>query len=49
MFKLLIIIVGIAAIFCLYAFIACLFAMSRENELPDIEDVEVGEMIASEV
>ena len=36
-------IVGIAAIFCLIAGIACLLAASAEIQLPDIEDVEVSE------
>ncbi|MGD2028535.1 MAG: hypothetical protein PVF36_12410 [Desulfobacterales bacterium] len=40
MFKILLIITLIVAIFCLYVAIVTLFAMSRENELPDIEDVE---------
>jgi hypothetical protein len=33
------------AIFCLCVAIATLFAASRENQLPDIEDVEVNEII----
>jgi hypothetical protein len=45
MFKILLIIALIAAIFCLYVAIAALFAASRENELPGIEDVEVNEII----
>ena len=44
MFKILLLIVIIAAIFCLCVVIACLFAASRENELPDIEDVEAAEI-----
>ena len=40
MFKILPIITLIVAIFCLYVAIVTLFAISRENELPDIEDVE---------
>jgi len=42
MFKILLIIALIVAIFCLYVAIAALFAASRENELPDIKDVEVN-------
>ncbi len=42
MFKILLIIALIVAIFCLYVAIVTLFAASRENELPDIEDVEVN-------
>jgi hypothetical protein len=40
MFKIILIIALIVAIFCLYVAIVTLFAISRENELPDIEDVE---------
>jgi len=42
MFKILLIIALIVAIFCLCIFIATLFAASRENELPDIQDVEIN-------
>jgi hypothetical protein len=45
MFKILLIIALMVAIFCLCVAIAALFAASRENELPDIEDVEVNEII----
>lgn len=37
------IIVGIAAMFCLIAGIACLLAASNEIQLPDIEDIEISE------
>ena len=40
MFKILLILTLIVAIFCLYVAIVTLFAISRENELPDIEDIE---------
>jgi len=40
MFKILLIIALMVAIFCLCVSIVALFAASRENELPDIEDVE---------
>jgi len=43
MLKLLLIFVGLVTLFCLYLVIACLFAAAREHDLPDIEDVEVGE------
>ena len=46
MFKILLIIALMVAIFCLCFAIAALVAASRENELPDIEDVEVNEIIA---
>ncbi len=39
----LLIIVGIAAMFCLIEGIACLLAASDENQLPDSEDVEFVE------
>jgi hypothetical protein len=42
MFKILLIITLIVGIFCLCLAIAALFAASRENELPDIKDVEVN-------
>jgi hypothetical protein len=45
MFKVLLVIAVITAIFCLCVAISALFAASRENELPDIEDVEVNEII----
>jgi len=48
MFKILLIIAVTAAIFCLGFFIACLFVVCQENELPDIVDVEMGEIITSE-
>jgi len=46
MFKILLIIALMVAIFCLCVAVSALFAASRENELPDIEDVEVNEIIA---
>jgi hypothetical protein len=45
MFKILLIIALMVVIFCLCVAIAALFAGSRENILPDIEDVEVNEII----
>ncbi|MGD9197308.1 MAG: hypothetical protein PVH97_03420 [Desulfobacterales bacterium] len=41
--KIILIIAIIAAIYCLGAAIACLVASAREIELPDIEDIEIGE------
>ncbi len=41
--KILLIVVIIAAISCIGAAIACLMAAAREIELPDIEDIEIGE------
>ena len=43
-FKILLIIAALAAIYCLIAAIACLLAASKEIELPDIEDVEIIEI-----
>ena len=45
MFKIILIISLMAAIFCLGVAISALFAAHRENELPDIEDVEVNEIM----
>jgi len=45
MFKILLIIALMGAIFCLCAAIVALLATSRENELPDIKDVEINEII----
>jgi hypothetical protein len=42
MFKILLMIVAIAAFFCLCVIIVCLFAAFSENDLPDIEDIEVN-------
>jgi hypothetical protein len=39
----LLIIVAIAAAYCLFAAIVCLMAASKEIELPDIEDIEITE------
>ncbi|MBW2584870.1 MAG: hypothetical protein JRE36_15155 [Deltaproteobacteria bacterium] len=41
--KILLIIAVIAAVYCIFAAIVCLVAASREIELPDIEDIEIGE------
>jgi hypothetical protein len=42
MLKIFLMIVAIAAILCLCVVMLFLFAAFSENELPDIEDVEVG-------
>jgi thiamine biosynthesis protein ThiC len=39
----LLIVAIIAAIYCIGAAIVCLMGAAREMELPDIEDIEVGE------
>ncbi len=49
MFKILLIIAVIVAIFCLCVVIGCLFAAARENSLPDIDDVELIELFASRI
>lgn len=46
MMYLFLITLGTASAFCLYFVIACLVAASRENALPDIEDIEVGRMLS---
>ena len=40
--KILLILIAIAVIFCLSVAVICLFSMSRENQLPDIEDIETA-------
>jgi hypothetical protein len=49
MFKILLIIAVIVAIFCMCVVIGCLFAATRENELPDIDDVELVELLSSKI
>jgi hypothetical protein len=39
MFKILLVIGVIAAIFCMWVFMVALFTVFQQNELPDIEDV----------
>jgi Zn-dependent protease with chaperone function len=41
--RILLIVAIIAAVWCIFAAIVCLLAASRENELPDIEDIEIVE------
>ncbi len=41
-FKLLLVLIGIAVIFCLSLAVVCLWSMSRESQLPDIEDIETS-------
>jgi len=45
MIKILLIIIGIVALFCLFGAIACLLSASRKCQLPDIEDIEVVEEV----
>ena len=40
MLKILLVIIGLAVIFCLSVAVVCLLSISRESQLPDIEDVE---------
>ena len=49
MFKILLIISVIVSICCLCVVIACLFAASKENSLPDIEDVDLVELLTSKI
>jgi hypothetical protein len=49
MFKILLITAVIVAIFCMCMVIGCLFAASKENGLPDIDDVELVEMLTSKI
>ncbi|MFZ5573328.1 MAG: hypothetical protein ACOZF0_23240 [Thermodesulfobacteriota bacterium] len=46
MMYLVFILLGVASAFCLYFVVACLLAASRENGLPDIEDIEVAKVIS---
>jgi hypothetical protein len=38
--NILLVIIGLAVIFCLSVVVVCLLSMSRESQLPDIEDIE---------
>lgn len=49
MFDILLIISVVVAICCLFVVIACLFAASKENNLPDIDDVELVELLTSKI
>jgi hypothetical protein len=49
MFKILLIIAVIVAIFSLCVLIGCLFAAARENRLPDIDDIELVELFTSKI
>ena len=42
MFKFVLIVAVIMAIFCLSIIVACLIAASRENQMPDIDDVKIA-------
>lgn len=43
MIEILLIVIGIVALFCLFDAIRCLLVASRESQLPDIEDIEIEE------
>ena len=47
MFKILLIISVIVSIICLCGVVACLFATSKENSLPGIEDIDLVELLTS--
>ena len=49
MFKILLIIAVIVAIFSLCVVIGCLFAAGKDYGLPDIDDVELVEIFASKI
>jgi hypothetical protein len=49
MFKILLVISVIVALFCLCVVIACLVAAARENGLPDIDDVDIMELFSSKI
>ena len=49
MFKILLMISVIVAIFCMCVVIGCLFAAAKENSLPDISDVELVELFTSKI
>jgi hypothetical protein len=49
MFNILLIISVIVAICCLCIVVGCLFAASKENSLPDIDDVELVELLTSKI
>ena len=49
MFNILLIISVVVAIFCLCVVIGCLFAASKENSPPDIDDVELVELLTSKI
>jgi hypothetical protein len=39
-FKIILVLTGIVVVICLSIAVICLLAISRENQLPDIEDIE---------
>jgi hypothetical protein len=41
--KLLLVLIAIAVIFCLSVAVICLLSISRESQLPDIEDIDATE------
>ena len=47
MFQILLTLSVIVAIFCLGVVITCLLAASKENGLPDIDDIEIVELFSS--
>ena len=49
MFKILLIIAVIVAIFCLCVVIGCLFAAAKKSELPDIDDIDLVELFNSKI
>ncbi len=49
MFKILLIISVIVAIFCMCVVVACLLATAKENGLPDIDDIDLVELFSSKI
>jgi hypothetical protein len=49
MFKILLIISVVVAIFCMGVVITCILAAARENGLPDIDDVDLVELFSSKI
>ncbi len=45
MFKILLVLLGIVILFCMYFVAVCIYFVSLDYELPDIEDIEVKETI----
>ena len=45
MLKIILILLGIAIIYCLWVALAFVFAFTRESQLPDLEDVEIAEEV----
>jgi hypothetical protein len=49
MFKILLIISVVVAIFCMGVVVACLLSAAKENGLPDIDEVDLVELFSSKI